>query len=243
MARSPVLGDHQRRGKTFVTPFNAMAGTLRDISWVKTILPEVLWLGLAQFSLGHAASTDLATMLARKAREVREGQPDALFFAAVSSYALLSDNDWMAIRAALGAALDPLRAALQPLVVNYPGCPLDGIYEATPSGSPGEYLGEVKRAVVTLYDRAGRDSMLVQATAFGLALDSGQLTLPPDTPISSFPEIERYPETDLSRSVAAAIRAGLNGFFGMASVNEPRDWATCFWNQGVQLEPCECADE
>jgi hypothetical protein len=52
-ARHQVLADHKRRGKTLLAPFNHMIGPLREVSWVRSIIPEILWIGLIQFQHGH----------------------------------------------------------------------------------------------------------------------------------------------------------------------------------------------
>ena len=53
MVRKKVLQDHKQRGKTLIPPVTHMLGPLREVSWVKTILPELLWVALIQDRYGH----------------------------------------------------------------------------------------------------------------------------------------------------------------------------------------------
>jgi hypothetical protein len=52
--------------------------------------------------------------------------------------------------------------------------------------------------------------------------------------------VANYPETEESRSVAASICAGVNGFLGMTIQAPGRTaWAKSFWNRGLELEPID----
>jgi hypothetical protein len=75
--------------------------------------------------------------------------------------------------------------------------------------------------------------MMVQATAIWLAFDAGILSL------ARFPEIEHYPETELSQKIGASIRDGLNMFFGSQIHYSDATWPDHFWNRGLAIEPCE----
>jgi hypothetical protein len=46
MTREKILQDHKRHGKAFIPPFQHMLGPLSEISWVKTMMPELLWIAL-----------------------------------------------------------------------------------------------------------------------------------------------------------------------------------------------------
>ena len=56
--------------------------------------------------------------------------------------------------------------------------------------------------------------MMVQATVVWLAFDAGALKARKGLSLAQLPEIEHYPDTELSKRVGGAIRSSLNMFFG-----------------------------
>jgi hypothetical protein len=97
----------------------------------------------------------------------------------------------------------------------------------------------IKTVVVELFNRASLAATMTQATAVWLAFDADRLKVAPGLALAQFQRIEDYPNTELSKKIAAAIRAGLNSFFGdtnlMASGTA---WPVAFWNRGLEIEPC-----
>jgi hypothetical protein len=110
--------------------------------------------------------------------------------------------------------------------------------QASPSGDYIEQLRYLRRLVAALYDRSSRETMMVQASFIWLAFDSEMLKVNRGLALAEFPEIEKYPHTELSRRVAASIRAALNGFFGSDSYSAPSDWPHYFWNRGLEIDTC-----
>ena len=85
MTKKVVLQDHKRKRKTFIPPFTQMLGPLREISWVKTMLPELLWIALIQDYYGHAKGVALITSLTRLARKCSVSEKKRIF-ATLSSF-------------------------------------------------------------------------------------------------------------------------------------------------------------
>jgi len=71
-----------------------------------------------------------------------------------------------------------------------------------------------------------------------LAFDSGMLKVNKDLALAKFPEIEKYPHTELSKRVASGIRSTLNVFFGSDSYSAPSNWPCYFWNRGLEIDAC-----
>lgn len=243
-ARPQVLGDHRKQGKTLVAPFNYQIGPLRDVSWRKTIIPEVCWLGLVQHHHGHQRGVALITSCARTARAVKPNESPRLF-AAASSYADLSECDWTQLRERLALAghLVPIQEAVEPLVALYPDCPLSPLFATPPTKSPDHALRRISALVSSLFNREDPDTMMIQATVIWLAFDADAMKVAEGLALSHFREIERYPDTDLSLRVAAAIRATLSMFFCDAHFYPcGSPWPNNFWNRGLTLAPCEVQD-
>lgn len=83
--------------------------------------------------------------------------------------------------------------------------------------------------------------MMTQATAIWLAFDADILKVTPDLSMARFPEIEQYPETEISQRVGGSIRSGLNMFFGSDIHYANSKWPIYFWNRGLEIEPCKLA--
>jgi hypothetical protein len=120
----------------------------------------------------------------------------------------------------------------------YPECPLRFIGSSNAESADQQLL---RQTVARLFNREERKSMMTQATAIWLGFDSGLLVVNPGLALAQFPEIERYPDTELSRRVGGSIRAGLNALYGHG-VEGIRAWPAYFWNRGIEISQCELND-
>src|SRR5262245_12357695 len=89
MTQKKVLQDHKRQGKILIPPFTSMLGPLQEVSRVKTIMPELIWIALIQDSHGHREGVQLITSIARVARELMPPETPRIF-CAVSSFVELT---------------------------------------------------------------------------------------------------------------------------------------------------------
>jgi len=243
--RRQVLADHKKRGKTLVSPFTHMLGPLQEVSWVNTIIPEVSWIGLIQYQHGHRRGVEIITSFARTARSVGSGGSRKTF-AAASSYSEVSGPEWAQLREAMAITGDlfQIQESLEPLIALYPECPLGPVFATPPAKAPENALLRMTSLVSSLFHRADRDPMMVQATVIWLAFDAGVLKVQEGLSLAQFPEIEHYPDTELSRKVGGAIRSSLNMFFGEEQLYYPASpWPRYFWNRGLALTPCELSDD
>jgi hypothetical protein len=147
-ARHQVLADHKRRGKTLLAPFNHMIGPLREVSWVRSIIPEILWIGLIQFQHGIVGGGQLITSMARLAREVHSDSSSEIF-ATASSFLKLSDSEWVDLRKGLASTgeLFSIQEPLMPLIALYPECPLEPIFAIPPMTVPDGALARMANLV------------------------------------------------------------------------------------------------
>lgn len=243
--RHQVLADHRRRGKTLIPPFTHMLGPLQEVSWVNTIIPEVSWIGLIQYQHGHRRGVELITSFARTARSVRSGGVRQIF-AAASSYCELSGPEWAQLREAMAVKGDlfQIQESLEPLIALYPECPLGPVFATPLAMTSKNALPRMTTVVSSLFHRVDRDPMMAQATVIWLAFDAGVLKVQEGLSLAQFPEIEHYPDTEMSRKVGGAIRASLNWLFGQAQLYpNASPWPRYFWNRGLTLTPCELSDD
>ncbi|MDX6463699.1 MAG: hypothetical protein QOE55_7396 [Acidobacteriaceae bacterium] len=214
---------------------------MHEVSWINTILPELLWIALIHNSHGDRRAVELITAFSRLARSIKPNSASK-WFAATSQYASLSTADYSQLKLALQQQqmLTAILAPLEPLIGWYPECPLAQLFPKPPRRSLRKNaLNLIREVASSLYVRSERGPMMVQATAIWLAFDADILKVTSDLSLARFPEIERYPDTEISLKIGASIRAGLNVFFGSQIHYSDATWPGYFWNRGLAIEPCE----
>lgn len=221
-----------------------MLGPMGEVSWIKTIFPELLWIALIHNKYGDRRAVEIITQFSRLARKIKN-QPDRKWFATISDYAELSNAEYEQLRLALQQQkiFDAISASLKPLINWYPECPLAPLLQDSASRKPRKHtLTPLKAVVASLYNRSERGPMMAQATAIWLAFDADILKVTSDLSLAQFPEIEHYPTTEISRKIGSSIRAGLNVFFGTETHYPGATWPDYFWNRGLAIEPCELTE-
>jgi hypothetical protein len=241
MARKKVLQDHKRHGKIFIPPFQHMLGPLSEISWVKTMLPEFLWIALIQNYHGHREGVALITRFTRIARKCSSSEKKNIF-ATVTALGELTKDEKSCLQSELAASGDlfDIQKPLLPLITLYPECPLRFLYSVKPHSSMEEKqdIERLRNLVGGMYNKISRDTMMVQATAIWLAFDSGVLKVFKGLALAKFPEIEKYPHTELSEKVAASIRSSIFMFFTEPHYSKSSNWPKYFWNRGFEIDLC-----
>lgn len=243
MVKQEILQDHKKTGKTFQPPFTHKLGPLHEISWVKTMIPELFWIAIIQDYYGHQKGVEIITALSRAVCKCTEVSSEKKrVFASISSFGRLAPEEGCCVREELAASgrLFEIQNALTDLIAFYPRCALCFLYSKIPTldDCSGRKLTLLKTSLEKIYDKVSKEAMMVQATAMWLAFDSGVLKVSADTSLAEFPEIEKYPHTELSRRVAAGIRASLFMFFIEPHYPETSDWPAYFWNRGLEIDPC-----
>lgn len=236
-----VLADHKKQGSRFVPPMlHMLPAPMKYTSWRTTELPEVVWISLLHRKHGDRRAADLITALGRSARK-RAASPLSRIFGAVTHYASLSEAEWSAVRTDLGGNGDLLliQEAIRPLVVLYPECPLRGLYFNPPTEPEEGDLYVMARTVGELFDQQLRSTVMTQASCIWLAFDADVLKVGAGQALAEFPQVQDYPETELSKRIASSIRATLHMFFNPPHYTEtPARWVDYFWNRGVEISPC-----
>jgi hypothetical protein len=235
-----ILSDHKRSRKRLIPPFVHMFGEIEEVSWVRTGIPEYLWLALAHQQLGDRPAVEAVSALARVCRRSHQDHTNQPF-SATSSYISLSEDVNSDVRAALasGGHLFELQKCLRILASLYPSCPLKLLYTDLPDTDVNASLKYLRDIVEALYDRSSLLCVKVQATVVYLAFDAGLLRVKEGLALAQFPEIEDYPLTEISKRVAGSIRATINMFMGQDIFVPKAGWPKEFWNRSYALSPCE----
>lgn len=238
--RRPVLLDHQRIGKRLIPPLMQEIN-YQEISWGKQLIPELIWLALINNRYGYMKGAELALALPRSAEEATKNNQRGTWFATVSSYAQLSIEEQERTVKILRSknAFDQYRAALLPLIYFYPSCPLSFLFdlETKKEIDTGD-LEEIKRVLESIFDRRSVEATFIQADAVYIGFTVGKLVVSPDVSLARFPEVQYYPNTEVSKQIAASIRATVNTIFGIDVIKDGLSWPTYFWNHGLELEKC-----
>jgi len=236
--RQEVLEDHKRIGKRFIPPFLYQIGPLSEVSWVDEIMPELIWISLLIDRYGYRQGVKLALQLSKSAIGAYKSEK-CEFFAWVSSFERLSEEEReILVRNLEGlGVLSDISAGLRPLLSLYPDCPLSFLADH-PIHPADNDLDLMKNIVEKLYARRDVFATRVQATAIYFAFVAGCLKVAEGTGLADFPEVEKYPDTEKSKQVAASVRASLNGLYGEARDRHSTEWPLIFWNRGLALEGC-----
>ncbi len=237
--RKPILADHKRIKSKLITPFN-VSFPLREVSWTNIMIPELLWIALIQKKYGQLRSVEIVTEFTRDIRASRADRSDTIWAAAGKFEIVPSEELQSLVRNKGRLYTDDLRAALRPLTACYPTHPLNAIFAGTELSAERADIELLKQIVAEMFDRASWAAIMVQATAIWVAFDSGRLKVAPGLALAQFPRIQDYPDTELSRKIAASIRATLNSFFSETNVMASGSaWPVQFWNRGLKLDDCE----
>lgn len=239
-ARRPVLADHVRIGRRLVPPFLRFA-PVGEVKWLDQILPEILWLGLLNARHGEVRGAELGLAVAKAAEKIAKPPPNT-WFGLSTAYSALGVEGAAELRAKMQSVglLEDLLAALGPLLCRYPDCPL-GVLEPADASGVGDAsadLAHIKEAIRALIDRRNRAATFAQTNAIYIAFVTDRLVVSSASALADFPAVEAYPSTELSRRVAAAIRATLNMMVGASTTNAGSNWPSRFWTRGLQLESC-----
>jgi hypothetical protein len=91
-----------------------------------------------------------------------------------------------------------------------------------------------------LENKRSRSGVLVQAQAIYMGFVLGKLFVKKGLALADFPEVEKYPFTELSKQVGASICASVNMLAGNMLPKFPEDaWVQYFWQRGLELCPLD----
>ncbi len=220
-------------------------GDFHDIGWKWITLPELLWLGLLNYTCGLKQGSDLALSLAKAATQVSQSRPK-IWHAPMSSYSLLTEAQKNKVlkKLRLTGDLDSLRKPLAPLVAYYPKCPVAFLFEGNPPSVEESTmtLEAFKNFLAQMYAKYEPLATLTQANAVYIAFATDMLKVVTGSSLADFPAIANFPNNEQSKRVAAGVYASIpaliGAFLDQNFKGKQSDWSAYFWNRGLEIEPC-----
>lgn len=241
-ANRRVLDGYRKIGTTFVPPMLHRVGPWDYISWSSQTMPELIWWDVLIDRVSHRFAVKVAEEIARhfKTRENRK-----CWWAFISDYAPLGTEDMNGLKEHLRRAnvLADLIEALVDFLNLYPACPISRFLDQAPTGIvDAGYLEHFESRTKDLEDKRSRSGVLVQAQAIYMGFVLGKLHVKKGLALADFPEVEKYPGTELSKQVGASICATVNVLAGTMLPKYSEDaWVQYFWQRSLDLRPLDFA--
>lgn len=242
-----ILADHRQHKTRYIPPLidglSKLTGEVKEASWIKHGLPELFWIGLIHHAYGLREGAEIVLKFTMKCSEEHKEDPKPLI-ASVTSFNHLTLESKEKIKKHIcdTGIKDKLLPALGGLLAYYPECSLRFIAEEkeirkyhTP-----EHLDVLKMAIEPLFYKLEKEPVFTQAIFIYVAVAQEKIQIASHLPLAKIPEIQKYPDTDLSRQIASGLRATLPLFLDriMDAENGGHEWANYFWNRGLEIDPC-----
>lgn len=233
-----ILSDHKRVRSKFIPPFVEAIGPLQEVSYVKDVIPELLWIAKLIDVYGETDGTRLALLLAEAAAKT----DTASNFGLCSAYSsLVKSSIRDIVNILLPTDREKLSLALAGVLVLYPELPVGFIVKKT-------HLTEIQKDRETrnlcelfwrLIDRNSREAIMMLGGAMYIGFVTNKVVASHGTSLANFPELENYPTTEESKRVASSVRAGVQLLVGLPNAAQAHgEFVRYFWNQGKRISPC-----
>lgn len=229
MSKDKILSDHIKKGKKYITRLNHDFD-IQETDWIDQVIPELLWLHEVNsvFDLKESAQVVLTFV-----NILKEYLPVDTCLSLCSSYDKLSKNDYEKVlkRLEIEQILHKMQYALHDFNILYPKNPL---YFLAPDDTNASLLG-FKERLSKLYYRDSHETVFMTANAVYIEFITGKLQTTENTSLSKFPEIEDYPNTEISKQIAISTRQAIRILVSYSgnSTHQKR-----FWERGLELEKC-----
>lgn len=236
--RSQVLQDHKKVGSKLVPPVLAHIN-LTELSYVRDLLPEICWIGLANYRLGYQKGVNLCSTVAQTAKD--SCRPEKFVnFGLCSSYENLDATRRQDLLRTLQAKdlLKPLQEALEPLTTLYPECSLSFIGLPSLIAPRQNLLDILRQCVGQMIDKYDSPAVAAQATLLYIRGITGGLYFVRGVEPPDLNAIFVQPTSDAASRAATMVRAAV--MQEIMTVEGPRvsHWAQVFWNNALRIDEC-----
>ncbi len=234
-----VLEDHKRVGKRFIPPLVARLGELRETSWVKRMVPEVLWIALLQGDLGWRLGAQAAVEVGLVAQSLRP-RTDG-WFGLTSPYATFTGRDQAILCDRLGESklFAETRRILAPFVSAYPESPLAFVCEGMKRVDQPKFISRLRRLVEQILDKGDIAALRAILAVLEIASRAGLFRVFDGLALANIGALDDYPKTEASQLVAASLRS-IAPMLEQDSIRGTNAvWPDYFWNRSLAVDRCE----
>lgn len=234
-----VLQDHKRVGSRFIPPILARL-PLAELSYVRDLLPEIVWIGLVIKRLGYREGIDLCATAAKAAKKIL---PDEKFmnFGLCSSWGHLSAAEREALLETLTTdqLYIPLQKSVEPLLTLYVACPMSFISLPTNPMSKERLVTILRECVDELIDKYCTPAMAAQAALLYIRGLTGGLYFLKGVETPDLDAIITRPESEIGQRSAAMVRASVLQELMPLETERVSPWAQTFWNEALYIDSCQ----
>lgn len=239
MAKKHNLAGHKRDGKRFIPPLMQLPG-MRQQSYVKDMLPELIWLGLIHDRKGYVFGRHTLEVVVDVVKDRESDDSGSGNFAMQYAYSSLSQEEKQRIvqQWRSRSMLHHIQHALAPLTLLYDDEFSMRFVGPPETAIPREALvRQIRDCVANHLDKYHLPAVALHGSLMLTRLLEGKLRFTKDIDIPDFNAAFNAPDSEEGRRAAGFMRASALGEMGMLDVSN--SWARHFWNRNAVLSPCE----
>lgn len=239
----PILQGHVLQGNKFIPKLLTLGTPFHNVSYINVMIPELIWLALINERLGIKRGADFIGIVSTTLGEMRSRNDS--WFPAATCFGLLNDEAKNSVIKALDTneISNAISNALAPFVSLYPQFPGRFLVNTKQTEDYSKFLSEYKQLLFQLYDTESSATVFMCANATYASFCLDQLRVDSSTALSRFPEIENYPATEISKTIASSCRSLTLEMIGTHIVNKQlTNWSFYFWNHGLEIESIDWSE-
>ena len=238
--KKQILAGHKRVGKRFIPPMMQLPVN-KDISYVKDMLPELIWIGLINEKIGYIRGARLIEKIFLAVDEVTvEGQEGN--YALMSCFKKLSADQKNTIVNSIRSkgVLDVMQDSIAPLTLLYDECPLAFFGPPPNVYSQQKLVATIKWCVGKTIDKYDTPAIVLHGAMLLERLVTKTIKFSADMDLPNFNSVINSPGSKEAKRAAGFMRANGLAEFSMMKVGHA--WAEHFWNKNIEISLCEFAE-
>lgn len=233
MKKKPILENHKKVGKKLIPPLLSFNMQLR--SYVQYSIPEIIWIAIVIKKEGLELGTHLCVEFVKIVNSCIKKDELPYY---TSWYSSLNDDEVKLLIKRLKEehVYDLMEKNLQDFLNVYPNSPFSKIFESKQRTKKNIIF--IKNIINDLLDKRSWLSTFSLGNIMYFLNTLGKLKIVQNSPLSEFPKLVDYPNTDISKIIASSVRATSNILLNSEKLKNEQ-WIYYFWNQGCKIEPCK----
>lgn len=209
-----------------------------SVSYVKHVLPELVWIGLLNERNGYVKSARIQEIIYQSSDEIIDDESHNNF-ALISTYTKLNSEQKDSLIESFKEAdiLIELQNSFAPIILLYDESPISFIGPPTTTFSLDYLHSELKKCVGKIIDKYNTPGIVLLGSILLSSLVTKKIFFSKDIDIPDLNSVYMSPESDEAKRAAGFIRSGAQAQFGMTEVSP--DWAKHFWQRNLEISDCE----